>query len=174
MLYAPVDIVFMTLILIIAVRAALRGFVEEVFGAAWLILGLIFAVSFYVKGAAFIRTKILHDVKILPEILAFIALFLIVFIVIKTITFILKDIVDKIKLGGLDHFLGALFGVLEGLFVVALVIFIINIQPLFDKNAVLRDSLFNNVLSGNIKFAQDVFSKQKDAPLLIPGNTRRN
>ncbi|MDR2660146.1 MAG: CvpA family protein [Spirochaetaceae bacterium] len=168
MSYAPIDIVFALLLLIIVIRAALNGFVEEVFGAASIILGLVFAVKFYNKGAVFIRTKILQDVKILPEVLAFITLFLIVFIIIKIITFILKDIIEKIKLGGLDHFLGAVFGILEALFAAALIIFIINIQPLFDKNAVLKNSVFNHFLSGNIKLVQDIITKRQDVPPVIP------
>jgi membrane protein required for colicin V production len=159
MSYAIVDIVFTMLIIIIVVRTALRGFVEEIFGVAWLILGLLFAVNFYKKGAAFLRTKILQDVKILPEVLTFIALFLIVFIIVKIITFILKDIVDKINLGGVDHFLGALFGVFEGLFVVSLVIFIINLQPLFDKNTVLKNSIYYQFLSGNVKTVEEMLAK---------------
>jgi membrane protein required for colicin V production len=160
MTYAPLDIVFTMLILIIVVRAALNGFVEEVFGMAWLILGLIFAVSFYRKGAMFIRTKILEDVKILPEVLAFIILFVIVFVIVKIITSILKDIVQRIRLGGLDHFLGALFGIFEGLLAAALILFVIDIQPLFDKNPVLKNSIYNQFLSGNIQTALEMITKK--------------
>jgi membrane protein required for colicin V production len=167
MIYAPLDIAFTMLILIITVRAALHGFVEELFGVAWLILGLLFAINFYKAGADYIRTKILQDVKILPEVLAFIGLFLIVFIVVKIITFILKDIINRIKLGGLDHFLGVLFGVVEGLLAVALVIFIINIQPLFDGGAVLKNSVYNRFLSGNITSAYDALKKQ---PFIDPAD----
>jgi membrane protein required for colicin V production len=165
--YAPVDIAFTILIIIITIRAALHGFVEEFLSLAWLVLGLLFAVNFYKKGAAFVRTKILHDTEILPEVLAFIALFLTVFIAVKIITFILKDIIERINLGGLDRFLGALFGVLEGLLAVALVIFIINIQPLFEKDAVLKNSIYNRFLSGNIKSAQEMLVNPQP-PLTIP------
>ncbi|MDR2802732.1 MAG: CvpA family protein [Treponema sp.] len=167
MTYAPIDIVFTVLVFIIVVRSALRGFVEEVFGVAWLIFGLLAAVNFYHSGAAFIRTKMLQNVKILPEILAFIILFLIVFIVVKIISFILKDIVQRIKLGGLDHFLGALFGALEGLFAAALILFIINVQPLFSKDNILKDSIYNHFLSSNIKFIKETVERPKDALLII-------
>ena len=170
MSFATLDIVFTILIFIIVVRAALHGFVEEVFGLAWLVLGLTFAISFYRQGAYFIRTKALSDVKILPEALAFIVLFLIVFVVVKIITFILKDIIQKIKLGGLDHFFGLLFGILEGLLAVMIVIFLINIQPLFDKNDVLKNSAYNRFLSGNVRSVQDIITKQKKPPL-IPEET---
>jgi membrane protein required for colicin V production len=166
-IYAPVDIAFTMLILIITVRSALRGFVEELFGVAWLILGLLFAINFYNEGATFVRTKILEDVKILPEVLAFAGLFLIVFIVDKIITFILKDIVNRIKLGGLDHFLGVLFGILEGLLAVALVIFVINIQPLFDGGAVLKNSVYDRFLPGNIESAYEM---RKNPPLITPAD----
>ncbi|MDR1256414.1 MAG: CvpA family protein [Spirochaetaceae bacterium] len=168
MTYAPLDIVFTVLILIIVVRAALNGFVEEVFGMAWLILGLIFSICFYHRGAVFIRTKMLADVKILPEIMAFVILFLIVFVVIKIITSILKDIVQKIRLGGLDHFLGALFGIFEGLLAAALILFIIDIQPLFDKNAVLKNSIYNQFLSGNVKTALEMVTKNRKPVDVIP------
>jgi membrane protein required for colicin V production len=168
MTYAPIDIIFTVLIFIIVVRSALRGFVEEIFGVAWLIFGLLFAVNFYRSGADFIRTKMLQNVKILPEILAFIILFLIVFIAVKIITFILKDIVHRIKLGGLDHFLGALFGALEGLFAAALIIFIINIQPLFSKDNILKDSIYNHFLSNNVKFIKKLAARPEDALLIIP------
>ena len=169
MSFAPLDIVFTILIFIIVIRAALHGFVEEVFGLAWLVLGLIFAINFYRPGAAFIRTKVLSDVKILPEVLAFIVLFLTVFVTVKIITFILKDIIQKIKLGGLDHFFGLLFGILEGLIVVAIVIFIINIQPLFDKNDILKNSIYNQFLSGNIGTVRDMITKQRE-PTLTPAD----
>jgi membrane protein required for colicin V production len=167
MIYAPVDIAFTMLILIITVRAALHGFIEELFGMAWLILGLLFAVNFYNKGADLVRTKILQDVKILPEVLAFIGLFLIVFIVVKIIAFILKDIVNRINLGGIDRFLGVLFGILEGFLAIALIIFIINIQPLFDGGAVLKNSIYDRFLSGNIKSAYEMLKNQ---PFTTPAN----
>jgi membrane protein required for colicin V production len=167
--FAPLDIVFTVLILIIVIRAALNGFVEEAFGIAWLVLGLIFSINFYRPGAAFIRTKVLSDVKILPEVLAFIVLFLIVFIIVKIVTFILKDIVQKIKLKGLDHFLGLLFGIIEGLLAVAIIIFIINIQPLFDKNDVLKNSIYNQFLSGNVMSVRDMITKQDEHPPIPAG-----
>jgi membrane protein required for colicin V production len=166
--FATLDIVFSILIFIIVVRAALHGFVEEAFGIAWLVLGLVFAVSFYRSGAAFIRTKAFDDVKILPEVLAFIILFLIVFAVVKIITFLLKDIIQKIKLGGLDHFLGLVFGIFEGLLAVAIIIFVINIQPLFDKNDIFKNSVYNKFLSGNVQVVRDMLIKQEGP---VPGAT---
>jgi membrane protein required for colicin V production len=82
------------------------------------------------------------DVKTIPEIAAFIVLFGIVFIIMKILEYLLKDIIEGIKLGGADRFLGLIFGFVEGLVVVSLVLFIIRIQPLFDPGALLSESFF--------------------------------
>jgi membrane protein required for colicin V production len=147
MIYAPIDAVFVLLAIILIIRAALHGFVDEIMGIAWLVFGLLFAVSFFRRGAVLIREKYLSDVKILPEVLAFIALFLIVFIIVKIVTAILKDIILRIKLGGLDHFFGAIFGLLESAVIIGIIIFIITIQPLFDKETVLKNSFFMRLLN---------------------------
>jgi membrane protein required for colicin V production len=147
MIYAPIDAVFLLLAIILIIRAALHGFVDELMGIAWLVFGLLFAVSYFKRGAALIRERYLSDVQILPEVLAFIALFLIVFVIVKIVSAILKDIVSRIKLGGLDHFFGAIFGVFESVVIIGVIIFIITVQPLFDKEAVLKNSFFTHILS---------------------------
>jgi membrane protein required for colicin V production len=146
------------------IRSALHGFVEETLGLAWLILGIIFAFQFYNDLAAFLRTKIMHDVKVLPEVMAFIALFFLVFLIVKMVTLLLKDIITKIRLGGLDRFLGAVFGILEGLACISIIIFIINVQPVFDKDKILKDSLFNKILAPNIETAREIIVKMPNIP----------
>jgi uncharacterized membrane protein required for colicin V production len=78
--------------------------------------------------------------------------------------------VQKIRLGGLDHFLGALFGIFEGLLAAALILFAIDIQPLFDKNAVLKDSIYNQFLSGNVKIALEMITKNKKPADALPAD----
>ena len=84
--------------------------------------------------------------KTIPEILAFIALFLIVFLVIKLLEIMLKGIINEIKLGGADRFLGIIFGFAEGLAVISLILFVVRIQPLFDPSSILSDSFFARLL----------------------------
>jgi membrane protein required for colicin V production len=113
---------------------------------AALVLGIIAAVFFFKNGAEFIRTKAMHDVKYIPEILSFIAIFLIVFIIFKMIEKVLKDVINGIKLSGVDKFLGAVFGIVEGLALVSLMLFIIAVQPVFNSGNVLEGSLFAEIL----------------------------
>ena len=146
MSFAAIDFLFIALILIFTVRCALKGFISEIMSMASVVLGLLTALYFYSKGGEFVRIKFLPDVKILPEIIAFVALFLIVFASIKILEALLKDIVEGIKLGGADRVLGIFFGIAEGVVVVSLVLFILRIQPLFDPASIFENSIFAEML----------------------------
>ena len=143
---AIIDIVFLALTAILIIRCGLRGLIKEVMSMASLALGLLAAVSFYRQGAAFVRTKILSDVAVLPELIAFLVLLALVFFAIKIIEHILQDIISRIHLGGLDHALGLVFGLLEGLVVVRLILFVLAIQPLFDAASLLDQSVLVKLL----------------------------
>ncbi|MDR3343361.1 MAG: CvpA family protein [Treponema sp.] len=143
---APIDIIFIVLILIFVIRCALRGFIEEVLSMAAVVFGFLGAIFFYKNGGVFVREKIpsLEQVQFIPEILAFIILFFIVFLVIKVLEYILKDIIQLVKLSAVDRVLGVLFGLVEGIVLVALVISVLNlVQPIFFKERpVLEGSIF--------------------------------
>ncbi|MDR2758454.1 MAG: CvpA family protein [Spirochaetaceae bacterium] len=142
----PIDIIFIALVLILVIRCALRGFIEEVLSMASVVIGALSAVFFYKKGGAFIRERYLENIEVIPEILAFVMLFLIPFVGIRILERIIKDIITRVKLGGFDRFLGILFGLLEGITLISLVLFVIDIQPLFDKNLLLEKSFFARFL----------------------------
>ena len=144
--FSAIDIIFVALILIFSIRCAIKGFISELMSMASVILGLLAALYFYSKGGEFVRIKFLPDVKILPEIIAFIVLFLNVFAAIKILEALLKDIVEGIKLGGADRVLGIFFGIAEGIVVVSLVLFILRIQPLFDPASLFENSYFAEIL----------------------------
>ena len=146
---AIIDFVFIVLILIFALHATLKGFVGEVFSTAAIVLGIAVAFYLYKNGAAFIRQKLpdLETVRVLPEILSFACIFSVVFALIKFIGSLLQDIVEGVHLGGINRFLGFFVGILEGLWVVAMVIFIFHIQPLFDPSPILAGSIFDQLIT---------------------------
>ncbi|MDR0598337.1 MAG: CvpA family protein [Treponema sp.] len=151
---AVIDIVFFALIVILIIRCGLRGLIKEVMSVASVTLGLLAAVSFYRQGAAFVRTKILADVAVLPELIAFVSLLAIVFFVVKILEHIIQDIIARIHVGGLDHALGLVFGLLEGLILVRLILFVLDIQPLFNAETLLEHSIivkFLDPLMGGLK-----------------------
>ncbi|MDR2435675.1 MAG: CvpA family protein [Treponema sp.] len=144
--FAVIDMVFVALIVIFTLRCALKGFISELMSMASIVLGLLSALYFYKNGGAFVRIKFMPEMKIIPEVIAFIALFLIVFVVIKLLEAMLKEIIEGIRLGSADRFLGILFGFVEGIIVVSLVLFLLSVQPLFESGPLLEKSLFAKVL----------------------------
>ena len=144
-----VDIVLLVLLAIIVLRAGLRGFVEEATGVAWIVLGFLFSFSFFKQGAAFIRTKALHDVQYIPEVLAFLALFFIAFVAIKIIGSMLKEIIERTHLDILDKALGFIFGFFKAAVLIAALIFLIRIQPVFDSETLLKDSVIARLFIQN-------------------------
>jgi membrane protein required for colicin V production len=143
---AVIDVVFLILIAIFALRCALRGIVGELMSMAAVVLGILAAIFFFRKTAELIRGKFIPDVKALPEIVAFITNFIIVFAVIKIFEIILKDIIEGIKLGGPDRFLGFFLGIAEGLVIVCLILFLITVQPFVEPELLLEGSLFADKL----------------------------
>jgi membrane protein required for colicin V production len=141
-----IDIIFLALIAIFSLRCAVRGFVSEVLSIAALIFGLLAAIFFFRAGAIIVREQFMPDVKVLPEIISFAALFMIVFIVVKILELVLKSVIDGIRLGGLDRFLGFIFGIAEGIIVVCLILFVISVQPFVNPEIILGESFLAKIL----------------------------
>ena len=146
-----IDMVFFILIVLMVIHGYVKGFIEELFSWASLVLALGAAVMMYSKGAAFIRTKIMQNVNYVPEILSFIAIFLLVMIFLKMLERVLKDVVEGARLGGVNKFLGAIFGLVEGFAITAIIIFILAVQPLFDASNIIGDSLLAQILLPLVK-----------------------
>jgi len=140
------DIVFIFLITLFILRCYLKGFISELLTMASIVLGLLASLFFYKNGADFIRAHFMPGLKTVPEVLAFISLFLIVFIIIKLLEAIFKNIIYEIQLGNADRLLGVVFGFAEGIAVVSLVLFLMHIQPLFDPSSLLSKSIFARFL----------------------------
>jgi membrane protein required for colicin V production len=138
--------VFLGLMGLFMIRCYIKGIISELMSMAAVVLGLLASLFFYKNGAAFIRAKYLPDLKVIPEILAFITLFIIVFIVVKFLEILLKGVIEGVQLKGADHFLGIIFGFAEGLAVISLILFLLRIQPLFNPSVLLSDSFFAKIL----------------------------
>ena len=95
-----VDMIFLILIALMIIRGYVRGFLTEVFTWASLLLSIWVAVLLHPAGAEFIRGRIMEDVQHIPEILAFVAIFLIIMILVKMLEHILRDVIMGAKLGG--------------------------------------------------------------------------
>ena len=141
-----IDLVFIALIILMVVHGYLKGFVEELFSWATIVLAIWMAVLFYSAGGAFIRTKIMANVRVVPEVLAFVAIFVIVTAVLKLLEHLLKDVIKGSNLGSANKVLGGVFGAIEGLAITTLIIFVLRVQPLFDASNIIGESIFAEFL----------------------------
>ncbi|MCL2181503.1 MAG: CvpA family protein [Treponema sp.] len=140
------DIFFILLIALFMIRGYLKGFISEVLSMAAIVLGVLGAVFFYKNGGEYVRTQFLPESQIIPEIIAFITILLIVFVIGKLLEILLKQVIRGVKLGGADRILGIVFGFAEGIAVVSLVLFLLRVQPIVDLSGILDNSIFGRLL----------------------------
>ncbi len=155
---AAFDIVSLVIILILAVRAAFRGFIDEFLSIASIFLGLIVAVLFTGKAAVLIDSYV-HNTFWSP-IIAFLVLFLIVYLVVKLFENALNSLTDKVHLEKLDQSLGFFFGIVEGGIIVIILVFILEIQPLFDTSSLFDNSIAYQIADKIIPLGKELFDKK--------------
>jgi membrane protein required for colicin V production len=108
----PLDWLLAILLLVSIVRAAVRGFFQEAFSLAGLVLGFLLACWFYRPLA--VDLKGLINSPPIAQLVAFLLLSMVTMIVASLLGKILQRTASAIGLGFLDRLLGVTFGLLRG------------------------------------------------------------
>ncbi len=145
MQFAGIDIVFAIIVVILAFRAAIRGFVKELMGTAALFLGIVIAVLFSGLVAQAIDEFI--GPMIWSQIIAFLGLFLVVYLLVKLFEGGLNRMIERVHADKLDHALGFFLGIAEGLVVVFVILLLVQIQPFFEPQTLIEGSLFARLMA---------------------------
>lgn len=138
MTISVLDYIFFVIIFIFAICALVKGFINEFFGKAALILGIIGSVFFYDDVAKLFMGKI--DKVVVCNIIGFVSVFVVVFLVVKLIGLLFSKIFQISILYSLDKVLGFSFGFIEGAAIVCFIIFLLQIQPFFNSTKLLNGS----------------------------------
>ena len=162
-----IDIIFFFLIVLTVIHGYVKGFIEELFSWAAPVLAIGIAVIMYPQGAAFIRERFMENVRVVPELLAFLGIFLIVVSFVKLIGRILRDVISGINLNAVNRFLGAIFGLAEGIVLTAIILFFLTIQPVFDASKIITDSIFAGFLFPLIQIPLNRGNEAVDVVLLF-------
>ena len=109
--FSGLDIVFLVLVVILAFRAAVRGFVKELLGTAALLLGIVGAVLFSGLAAGLIDQYFAPSIW--SQVIAFLVIFLLVSVVVKLFESALHKLIERVHLDQLDHALGFFLGMLK-------------------------------------------------------------
>jgi len=144
MSFVTIDWIFSIIILIFAVSGLIKGFIDNVFGKIAFVAGILLAYLFY-KDVA---TGLLKDIKIpvAANIISFLLIFVVTFLVIKIIQMIVAKVFEWSILKSLDRTLGFIFGIVEGIAVVCLIVFLLTAQPFFNTQTLFEGSFYFNLI----------------------------
>jgi len=156
MTFTGIDIVFSIVVVILAFRAAIRGFVKELLGTAALFLGIIAAVIFSGLVAQMIDEYM--GPSIWSQVIAFLAIFLVVYLIVKIFESALNRLIERIHLDQLDHALGFFLGIVEGLLLVFILLLLVQIQPFFEPEVLIDESFFARLMLPFMPFAAEFLS----------------
>jgi len=142
------DWIFAGIVILLAVRCFVRGFVQEILSVASYAFGLLAGLLFSNKVLE-LADKQLHLSGVSPTIqyvVAFAVCFIVGFLVMKLIEKLIREGLEAANLDIFDKVLGLGLGIAEGLVVVSFVLVIMEIQPFFDASKLISGSLFASTL----------------------------
>lgn len=125
---AMLDLGIAVIVLLSLVIGFIRGFVREFISLATWIAALAFALLYLKPLAKELPFALQSEIASMG--VAFAIIFFGVLIVGAIINYLLSAAVASIGLGGLDHFLGATFGVIRGCLIVVLVVILLSVTRL--------------------------------------------
>lgn len=132
------DLTLFALVLLLAIRAAFRGFVTEALSvAAPFVAGWAALAFFEPLGASLERNAGTGGAS---GLIAFAMLFITAFIVVKVVEGILDRALEATNLDQLDHLLGLVLGCAEGLLLGALILLVMDRQPFIGLDSFLDGS----------------------------------
>jgi len=123
------DLFILIVISLFFIRGVFRGLVLELVSVAGLIFGYLIAITY----VDFFSTLLIKYFPILPKsastIISFIALFIVINIVLRFIGNILTRTLKFAMLGWLNRILGGFFGLLKGILVLSILVFLLSFIP---------------------------------------------
>ena len=151
-----IDYIIIAIILFSIVISLLRGFVREVMSLASWVVAFLVASNFYMYLAGYL-TQI--ESLYVRNGTAIGILFLLTLIVGAIINYILGQLVDRTGLSGTDRVLGACFGLLRGVLIVAALLFFLDTFTNFSQSDWWKESQ----LIPHFRFVIDWFFQQIQA-----------
>ncbi|WP_321394498.1 CvpA family protein [uncultured Desulfuromusa sp.] len=120
-----IDIVILAILCFFLLKGIFRGLLKEVCSLLGLVLGGVFAFTFHLPLA-----QLLQDSFNLPAQLcvwgSFLAIFLLLVFLFAVIGFVLNRFVKLIFLGGFNRLAGAMFGIIQGVVILSMIVLALN------------------------------------------------
>jgi len=140
----PLDIFFLILIFILAVRCASRGLIAEVLAMAAIIIGII--CGFLFSGILSSVITLYFGFSPWNLIIAFLLIFLLTYLIINMIREGLYNFLEGIRLEKVDNLLGFFLGILEGVLIVAIIVVLLRSLPFGNIQKLLKKSIVSGII----------------------------
>lgn len=124
-----VDILILVVLGIFLLKGVLRGLLREVCSLLGLALGVLLAFYLHLPLSQWMLDAFGWPSQ-LCVVLSFALIFLLTLLVFAVIGYVLHRFVKLVLLGGVNRALGALFGLMQGVIVLALILFALNMAEL--------------------------------------------
>jgi membrane protein required for colicin V production len=122
------DIIFVILLLILAIKCLIKGFMASLIQ----LIGLVVIVYTVAKAGQIVKLLVIDHLgwgNVPATIAAYLLIALIIFIFIRIMIFMVNRVVEVLSLKWLNRLLGAVFGILNGLLLIAVLIIISDVLP---------------------------------------------
>ena len=123
------DILILIILGAFVLKGLLRGLMKELCTLVGLIAGALLALNFYGPLAKSMKTAFSLPDQ-LCAILAFLAIFLLTMLLFVFVGIILSRYVKLMYVGGLNRVAGGLFGLIQGVIILSLLVFALTLKPL--------------------------------------------
>ena len=147
------DWIIIIVLLFFLIKSIIRGAAREIFPLLALFLCGFYSCKYYVKISPFLESFLSQ--KWAQNIVAFVALFLSIYLLINLIGWLLYRFIKTIKLGFLDSTIGALIGTAKAYIMACFLIFFISLFP--QGSNLLKDSFFAGYCYPFITLVSDLF-----------------
>lgn len=154
------DVVALVVIGLSAGFAFFKGFVREVVSLAGLIIAAIVAFRFYPWGAELLKAWMESEKG--RNLVSFLVLFFGIILIAALISYTLKKLLDTAGLSFYDRFLGLLFGLLRGVFIMYIVVLVLTGFGIGEKT--MAESRSYHVVSRTMDFVMSFISTDQELP----------
>jgi len=141
---AVFDVIGILILLAAGIRCTFRGFVAEFLSALALITGVAAAVVFTATLSPVLAPYIGNNLW--TPIISFLLIFLVGYAFIKIIESTFHRVIERVELEKLDQALGFFLGLIEGFLVLALLVFVLQLQTVVEVRPFLEESFLARFL----------------------------
>ena len=150
------DWIIIIILLFFLIKSIIRGAAREVFSLLALFFAGFYSCQYYTEAAPFLKTFLKQPWA--QNIVAFIILFLSVYLLINLIGWLIYKLLKKIRLSFLDRAAGALVGTAKAYVCACFLIFFVSLFP--QSNKILKDSVLSSYSFPFISLVSDLFPEQ--------------